>query len=114
MIWSLGQKPGAFARYRYRAALFPTLVFRRVYAALQAVHPGTAGDAAYLRLLYLAASTPEAEVQAALEVVLEVGQVPELDRVRELVRPATPVVPALALPVVELARYDALLGELTR
>jgi len=114
VIWSLVQKPGAFARYRYREALFPTLVFRRAYAALQTAHPGTAGDAAYLRLLHLAASTQEAEVQAALELVLEAGQVPELDRVRELVRPATPVVPALAIPAVELASYDALLGELTR
>jgi hypothetical protein len=33
----------------------------------------------------LAASTQEAEVQAALELVLEAGQVPEPDRVRELV-----------------------------
>jgi hypothetical protein len=114
VIWSLVQKPGAFARYRYREALFPTLVFRRAYAALQAAHPGTAGDAAYLRLLHLAASTQETEVQAALELVLEAGQVPGPDRVRELVRPATPVVPALAIPAVELASYDALLGGPTR
>jgi transposase InsO family protein len=114
VIWSLVQKPGAFARYRYREALFPTLLFRRAYAALQAAHPGTAGDAAYLRRLPLAASTQEAEVQAALELVLEAEQVPEPDRVRELVRPALPVVPALAIPAVELASYDALLGELTR
>ncbi|MCP5127739.1 MAG: hypothetical protein H6973_19635 [Gammaproteobacteria bacterium] len=72
------------------------------------------GDAAYLRLLHLAASTQEADVQAALERVLEAGQVPEPDRVRELVRPATPVVPALAIPAVELASYDALLGGLTQ
>ena len=114
VIGSLVQKPGALARYRYREALFPTLVFRRAYAALQAAHPGTAGDAAYLRLLHLAASTQEAEVQAALEFVLEAGQVPEPDRVREWVRPATPVVPALAIPAVEWASYDALLGELAR
>ncbi|MFO1428973.1 MAG: hypothetical protein U1F76_02355 [Candidatus Competibacteraceae bacterium] len=114
VIGSRVQKPGAFARDRYREALVPTLGFRRADAALQAVHPGTAGDVAYLRLLHLAASTPEAEVQAALEVVLEAGQVPEPDRVRELVRPATPIVPTLAILPVELARYDALLGELTR
>ena len=114
VIWSLVQKPGALARYRYREALFPTLVFRQAYAALQAVHPGIAGDAAYLRLLHLAASTQEAEVQAALEWMLATGQVPEPDRVRERVRPATPVVPALAIPAVELASYDTLLGGLTR
>ncbi len=83
-------------------------------AALPAAHPGTAGDAAYLRLLHLAASTQEAEVQAALEWVLEAGQVPEPDRVGEWVRPAPPVVPALAIPAVELASDDALLRGLTR
>jgi len=46
-----------------------------------------------------------------------IKQEPMADReslVRERVRPATPVVPALAIPAVELASYDALLGELTR
>lgn len=89
-------------------------MFRRAYAALPAAHPGTAGEAAYLRRLHLAASTQEADVQAALELVLEAGQVPEPDRVSDRVRPATPVVPALAIPAVELASYDALLGGLTR
>ena len=36
------------------------------------------------------------------------------DRVRERVRPATPVVPVLTIPAIELASDDALLGELTR
>jgi hypothetical protein len=31
VIWSLVTKPGAFARYRYRGQLFPTLAFRRAY-----------------------------------------------------------------------------------
>jgi len=114
VIWSLVQKPGALARYRYREALFPTLVFRRAYAALQRAYPGTPGDAAYLRLLHLAASTSEAEVLAALELLLEAGQIPDPDRVRDLVRPTLAVVPALAIPVVELASYDTLLGALTR
>ncbi len=34
VIWSLVRKPGAFAAYRYREDLFPTLVFRRAYDAL--------------------------------------------------------------------------------
>ncbi len=29
--WSLVQKPGAVARYRYREDLFPTMTIRRVY-----------------------------------------------------------------------------------
>src|SRR5579863_10403558 len=31
VIWSLVKKPGAFARYRWREELFPSLVFRRAY-----------------------------------------------------------------------------------
>ena len=31
VIWSLVRKPGAFARYRYREELFPSLAFRRAY-----------------------------------------------------------------------------------
>jgi hypothetical protein len=34
VIWSLVKKPGAFARYRYREDLFPSLVFRRAYDVL--------------------------------------------------------------------------------
>lgn len=111
VIWSLVQKPGAFARYRYREALFPSLVFRRAYEALQAAHPGTPGDAAYLRILHLAASTLESEIQAALELVLEAGRVPEPERIKDLVRPAQPQVPPMAVPPVDLALYDALLVE---
>ena len=36
-------KPGAFARYRYREELFPTLIFRRAYDALSEAQPGTEG-----------------------------------------------------------------------
>ena len=36
IIWSLVQKPGAFALYRYREDLFPSLIFRRAYDSLLA------------------------------------------------------------------------------
>jgi hypothetical protein len=34
----LVRKPGAFARYRYREDLFPSVTFRRAYDALQTTH----------------------------------------------------------------------------
>ena len=34
MSWSLVRKPGAFAQYRYRDDLFPSLVFRQAYDLL--------------------------------------------------------------------------------
>jgi hypothetical protein len=39
VIWSLVRKPGAFAAYRYREDLFPSLVFRKAYDGL---HVGAA------------------------------------------------------------------------
>jgi len=111
VIWSLVQKPGAFARYRYREALFPTLVFRRAYEALQSTYPGTSGDAHYLRILHLAASTHEHDVQTALELLLDAEQVPQAERVKELVSPVAPPIPAMAVPPVDLTLYDTLLGE---
>ncbi|HEX3474094.1 MAG TPA: hypothetical protein VHT91_03585 [Kofleriaceae bacterium] len=57
MIWSLVRKPGGFARYVYREEMFPSLVFRVAYDAIQAAQPGTRGDLEYLRILHLAAST---------------------------------------------------------
>ena len=38
VIWSLVRKPGAFARYVYREELFPSVVFRRAYDAIQTPH----------------------------------------------------------------------------
>jgi hypothetical protein len=50
VIWSLVKKPGAFARYRWREELFPSLVFRRAYDALRSTH-GERADAQYVRIL---------------------------------------------------------------
>jgi hypothetical protein len=55
VIWSLVKKPGAFARYRWREELFPTLVFRRAYDALRSFH-GERADGEYVRILHMAAT----------------------------------------------------------
>ena len=71
VIWSLVQKPGAFALYRYREDLFPSLAFRRAYDALQDKHAGRKADVEYLRILHLAATDGEARVAAVLVAVLD-------------------------------------------
>jgi hypothetical protein len=109
IVWSLVRKPGAFAAYRYREELFPTLFFRRAYDFLQERCPARA-DREYVRILHLAASTTEADVEAALGLLLEAGTVPAFDAVRELVRQPQPItVPALAMPAVTYGVYDQLL-----
>jgi hypothetical protein len=109
IIWSLVQKPGAFARYKYREELFPTLVFRKTYDALCTALGGWEADVDYLRVLHLAASTMEAEVEAALELLLEHKQVPRIERVKALVSPRAPSLPEMPAYEINLGDYDALL-----
>jgi hypothetical protein len=111
VIWSLIQKPGAFARYRYREDLFPSLTFRRAYDALGERLDAWKADIEYLRILHLAASTMESEVEAALVELLEVGQCPEADAVKRAVAPEKIEVPEMEVPSVDLRSYDALLAE---
>jgi hypothetical protein len=113
VIWSLVRKPGGFARYVYREEMFPSLVFRRAYDTIQTPHHGLKGDLEYLRILHLAASTIEADVEAALTLLLAEGQSITADAVKALVTAtATRIaVPDLAPQPVDLVAYDSLLAE---
>jgi hypothetical protein len=108
VIWSLVRKPGAFARYKYREELFPSLVFRRAYDSLVAIKPERA-DAEYVRILHLAASTMEATVEAALEQLLEQEVPLDYMAVKQLAQPEKPTVPLLNIPAPDPADYDVLL-----
>jgi transcriptional regulator with XRE-family HTH domain len=110
VIWSLVRKPGAFAHYRYRDDLFPSLVFRRAYDALNTQTTERA-DRHYVRLLHLAASTSESEVEAGIALLLDQRVVPTFDAVRDLVRtPGEQQVPELSKPVLDFDQYDRLLS----
>ena len=115
IIWSLVRKPGAFARYVYREELFPTVTFRRAYDAIQTAQPGTKGDVEYLRILHLAASTIEADVEQALTALLAEATAVTAEaakrRCTQAAGDAASVVPALVTPAVDLAAYDTLLEE---
>jgi Mu transposase, C-terminal domain len=109
LIWSLVRKPGAFAAYRYREELFPTTTFRLAYDRLSQELPKRA-DGEYLRVLYLAATTSESEVETAVSILLEAGTRPSFAAVRDLVSgPVVPVVPAIAVPTLDLSDYDQLI-----
>jgi len=110
VIWSLVQKPGAFARYRYREDLFPSLTFRRAYDALTERLDAWKADLEYLRILHLAASTMESEVETALDLVMDAGECPVADAVKRVVAPEKIEVPALEVPTVDLTSYDSLLA----
>jgi len=110
LVPSLLRKPGAFRRYVYREALFPTLTFRRAYDALAARSEKWA-DLEYVRILHLAATTLQCAVEAVLVELLAAGALPEYETVKARVQP-TALQPAPAIPVrrPDLAAYDALLA----
>ncbi|VVE59373.1 integrase [Pandoraea sputorum] len=109
LIWSLVRKPGAFANYCYRRELFPTTDFRRAFDALLEGKPAGA-DKEYLRLLHLAASTSETEVECAIGLLLDQQQLPTFDAVRELIVKTAPAqAPAIDKGVIDLSGYDRLI-----
>ena len=85
LIHSLLRKPGAFRRYRYREALF-RFTFRRCYDAL-CERSTRSADLEYVRILHLAATTMESQVEVAIAVLIEAGEVPEYERVKAGSRP---------------------------
>jgi len=104
------RKPGAFAQYRFRPDLFPSLAFRRAYDRLCAACSPRTADVEYLRILRQAARTMESQVESVLQTLDERNVVPRWAAMMEF-WPARgePEVPDLKVPAVELTAYDALL-----
>ncbi len=109
VIWSLVKKPGAFARYRYREELFPSLVFRRAYDALVDAR-GERADIEYVRILHLAASTFESRVEAALESLLQRGTRFDYAEVKAIAVPEQRTVPDVQISKPNPAAYNELLA----
>ena len=110
VIGSLVRKPGAFARYRFREQMFPTMTFRLAYDALKRWR-GERTDVEYLRILHLAATTMESTVDSALALLLEAGEPFDYATVKELANPAPPRAPVLTLSgMPDLRVYDSLLA----
>ena len=107
VIGWLVRKPGAFARYRYREDLYPSVTFRRAYDALVRTH-GERADIEYLRILQLAATAGEARVSDVLETVLDQMGGFDYVTVQAQVAPPVCVVPVIHIPVPDLSVYDAL------
>jgi hypothetical protein len=61
-----------------------------------------------VRILHLAASTSESEVETALQIVLEAGKTPAFVTVRDLVQ--VPIqMPTIEVPPLDLSAYDQLI-----
>jgi len=112
LIDSLLRKPGGFRNYRYREALFPSLIFRQAWERLQEWYSPRKADLIYLRILRLAARTLECEVAEALGLLLSQSASWDERDVEGLLnlQPSIPV-PALNPLVINLSQYDRLLEE---
>lgn len=108
IIHSLVRKPGAFAKYRFREDLFPSLSFRRGYDAM-VKYFGDRSDVEYVRILHLSATTLECDVDKALEQLLAKNESFGFSEVQSIVAPKTVTVPVIRIGVPCLADYDDLL-----
>jgi len=109
IIGYLLRKPGAFAHYQYRECLFPRLAFRKAYDMLIEQSPAR-GHKDYLKVLHLAAIGSESDVTAALEILMESGDVPLPDAVKKLLDLPSNAHPAVRVTQPKLGDYDRLLS----
>jgi hypothetical protein len=107
VIGWLVRKPGAFARYRYREDLYPSVIFRRGYDALVRAY-GERADVEYLRILHLAATAGESRVADALTALVDQAGGFDYVTVQARVAPRVSTIPVVHIPPPDLRVYDAL------
>ena len=109
VVGPLLRKPGAFARYKFREQLYPSLEYRAAYDRLVSDHGNHGGTVEYLQLLKLAAElTPERLEPGLREQLGKPGKWWAADlRARETPQ-ARPVAMEIRLEP-ELASYDGFL-----
>lgn len=109
IIRTLVRKPGAFAHYRWREELFPSVVFRRAYDALHSRLSERAG-VEYVRILSLAVEHGAATVEQVLGPLLDGGERFDAEQVQNMIEPERPELPAVTITRPDLRLYDALLS----
>ena len=111
IIHALRRKPGALLNLVYRDQLFPREAFRSAWEALLVAQSPRAACRTMVGLLALAHDRScEAELAAALDAMLEAGELPDLRALRERFGPAAAPPPAVSVALPAIVTYDALLG----
>jgi len=104
VIGQLARKPGAFARWRHREAMFPSLIWRRFYDNLLRRQSSGRAEREYLGVLQLAAG----EGLERLEEILDrLGDGADLDHVRRELDLANRIVVVDFRP--DLSGYDEII-----
>jgi hypothetical protein len=110
MIGALQKKPGAFARWVLRDAMFPRAVYRQTWERLSARLSEREACKNIVGLLVLAADGHEAQLATELEQLIELNQLPDLAALTELLAPRQGPLPSVQVELPNLADFDALLG----
>ena len=107
---TLKRKPGAFARWALRDAMFPREEYRRMWERLQEKLPERVACKTIIGLLDLAArGACEVDLAQVLSDLLAAGTLPDLSGLETRFAPRVGTLPAVAVELPSLASYDALL-----
>lgn len=109
LVAALKRKPGAFARWVLRDAVFPRAVYRQTWERLAAARPEREACRTIVGLLALAADGHEAQLADELEQLIELDQLPDLEALSALLAPPRRELPEVAVELPTLADYDALI-----
>ena len=111
VIASLRAKPGALAGLTYRDALWPRTAYRRSWDALIALRPTREAARTMVGLLALAHDLGvEADLAAALDAILDDGQLPDLEKLRIRFTPEATTAPLVHVEMPNASVYDPLLA----
>ena len=109
LVSALKRKPGAFARWVLRDAVFPRDVYRQTWERLCAALPEREACKTIVGLLSLAADGHEAQLASELEQLIELDQLPDLRALGELLAPPRTTLPEVSVQMAALSSYDALI-----
>ena len=109
VIHALRKKPMALLNLVYRDQLFPRRAYARAFEALLAKEGEKHACRATVGLLALAHDRAcEAELAEAIEAVLDAGELPDIERLRERFKPDRLAIPDVAVALTPLSAYDEL------
>jgi hypothetical protein len=109
VIHALRKKPMALLNLVYRDQLFPRRAYARAFEALLAKESDKRACRIMVGLLALAHDRAcEADLAQAIDADLDIGVLPDLDRLCDRFKPDRSVIPNVAVELVPLSAYDEL------
>jgi transposase InsO family protein len=109
VIHALRKKPMALLNLVYREQLFPSRAYARAFEVLLARESEKQACRTLVGLLALAHDRAcEVELAHAIDADLDVGVLPDLDRLRDRFKPDRAAIPDVAVELLPLTAYDEL------